>query len=308
MKYIVFLIMVLMLFSFTDKGKHWYNTIYYYSRYQTSDCKFNGKYRSYYRSGKKKSEGYFKNNYRSGNWKVWDEKGNLIIARNYSSPFEFTVVESKGKNPTSDYKLKRDSDGLYKHFRFTADSVLAAGRIWRLIEPTFNRVLFDNNDLYNLLQNAVISHSVKAYANDSCYGEQDFITTDTSQLNIIAFKTMEDWIIDKERLVLEYYPIAVCPVAVNKSNDTIDLYWIIVDDIRKNLFANKLHINIKNIEVNNLDDHFFLHNYHGKIVRQLAFEDYTHPLNKFDPVSDALRIDLNIIENEHDIWLAYFNR
>ena len=308
MKYIGFSIMVLILFSFTDKGKHWYNTLHYYSRYQTTDCKFNGKYRSYYRSGKKKSEGYFKNNYRSGNWKVWDEKGNLIIERNYSSPFEFTVVESEGKKPTSTYKLQRDSNGLYKHFVFTADSVLAAGRIWRLVEPTFNRVLFNNNNLYNLLQNAVISRAAKAYRNDSCYGEKNFITTDTSKLNIIGFKTMEDWIIDKERLVLEYYPIAVCPVAVNKSNDTIDLYWIIVDDIRKNLFAHKLYINTKNIEFNNLDDYFFLHNSHGKIVRQLAFEDYTHPLNKFDPVSDALRIDLDIIENEHDIWLGYFNR
>lgn len=297
-----------MLFSFNDKGKHWYNTIYYYTRYQTTDCKFNGKYRSYYRSGKKKSEGYFKNNYRTGHWKVWDEKGNLIIERIYNSPFEFTVVESKGKKPTSDYKLERDKDGLYKHFKFTADSVLAASRIWRLVEPKFNRVLFDNNDLYNLIQTAVINRSVKAYANDSCYGEQSFTATDTLKLNIIAFKTMEDWIIDKERLVLEYYPIAICPVVVNKSNDTMDLYWILVDDIRKNLFAHKLPINPKNIEVDNLDDYFFLHNYHGKIIRQLAFSDYTHPLNKFDSVSDALRIDLDIIENEHDIWLGYLSR
>ena len=297
-----------MLFSFTDKGKHWYNTIHYYSKYQTTECKFDGKYRSYYRSGIKKSEGYFKNNYRIGNWKVWDEKGNLIIARNYSSPFEFTVIESKGKKPTSTYKLQRDSDGCYKHFIFTDDSILAAARIWRFVEPTFNRVLFDNNTLYNILQNAVISREVKAYRNDSCYFEQNFVTIDTSQLNIIAFKTMEDWIIDKERLVLEYYPIAVCPVAVNKSNDTIDLYWVIVDDIRKNLLAHKLPVTPKKAEVNNLDDYFFLHNYHGKIVRQLAFEDDTHPLNKFEKVSDALRVDLDIIENEHNIWLAYFNR
>ncbi|MES2691511.1 MAG: hypothetical protein V4658_13970 [Bacteroidota bacterium] len=234
MKYLLALCSILLLLSFTDKGRHWYNSTLYRCNYKTEQGRFDGEYTSYYPNGRKKAQGFFNNNYRTGKWSVWNNRGELLLERYYNNPFQFTGVYPEiTKKHASSYVPLRDNNGCYRHLFFTEASVIAANRNWRFIEPTFNPLLFENNRLYRITQSAVINKQVLAFASDSCASLCSFSGMDTSKLRIVGFRSMEDWIIDSSRLVLEYYTIAICPVAVHPATgDTLNLYWIKLDDLR----------------------------------------------------------------------------
>jgi hypothetical protein len=311
MKNFLFILIAFLFCSFNDKGSHWYNSTFYRCKYQTKQGRFNGNYTSFYNNGKKKAQGLFSNNYHSGIWSVWDENGKLILQRNYVNPFEFTgLFPEKTKSHKSNYKLERDFTGCYKHLDFTPDMILFASRNWRKIEPTFNPLLFDNNRLYTVLQNLVLTKQVNAYENDSLKRTKNPDQIKNGELSIVGFKTMGDAFLDNDRLTMEYYTIGICPLAVYKNtSDTVDLYWLQMDDLRTALAKEKLNSKDLPSTIKSLDDLFFFHCFQSSVYKSLSFaKDNTHPLQKADPINQALRVDLDIIDNEHDLWVYFLDK
>lgn len=311
MKHLVFLLTFLLLLSFTDKGSHWYNSQYYRCKYQTTQGRLDGKYTAYYGNGKKKAKGQFSNNLRTGIWSVWNEKGNLIVQRNYANPFEFSVSFPLNVNEhKSKYKFERDTLGCYKHPVIYPEKILAAFRKWRIIEPALNPLLFDNNKLFRAVHDLVIQHKVKGYTTDSLNSIKIVVDRSDQEFRVVGFKTMEDWFVDDDRLTAEKYTIAIAPLVVFKNTtDTIPFYWLELDELRPFLVKEHLHSPLLPETINNLDDVFFLHYFHGRISKSFHFaEDHTHYLQIYDPVNEALRIDLDAIDYEHRLWVELLNK
>ncbi|MFA6260001.1 MAG: hypothetical protein WC760_00905 [Bacteroidia bacterium] len=311
MKNLVFLLTFLLLLSFTDKGKHWYNSKNYRCKYHTNEGRLDGKYTSFYNNGKKKAQGLFNNNNRTGIWSVWDEKGKLMLQRNYSNPFEFTILyPAIAKNPKSGYKFERDSIGCYKHPDIYPEKILAAFRKWRIIEPAFNPSLFEDSRLFLLVNDLVIKQKVRVYTDDSLKGIKKIADMNDREFRVVAFKTMEDWFVDDDRLTAEKYTVAISPMVVYKNTtDTISFYWLELNELRPFLVKERLHSPLLPETIRNLDDVFFLHYFHGRINKSFHFaEDHTHYLQIYDPVNEALRIELDAIDYEHRLWVELLNK
>ncbi|MCF8254465.1 MAG: hypothetical protein K9H61_06605 [Bacteroidia bacterium] len=306
MKKLLFILIAFLLVSFIDKGHHWYNTYNYYCKYETKNGLLNGEYTSYYPNRKKKAQGVFSANCRVGIWSVWDEKGKLILKRNYENPFDYSgIYPEETKKHHANYKLERDSLGLYKHVQLKEDNIFVAYRSWRIIEPIFNPILFENNRLYNLLNTLVQTKKVHAYANDSLRSLKDLEKINADEFSIVGFKTMEDAFMEKARLSIEKYTIGICPMAVYKNtSDTIELYWLGMDELRNSLVKESVFSKYLPPSINNLDDLFFLHSFSSRVCKSYSFDaDNTHYLQKKDSMNLILRADLDMIENEHNIWI-----
>lgn len=281
--------------------------------YGTLQGRFDGKYVSYYPNGKKKAEGRFKNNYRDGKWLLWNQNGQLVAERNYINPFEFTQIYPRIPEQTpahNRYKLERDNNRCYKQFSFTEDRILTSRKIWRFISPKENPFLFSaDNRLFRVINEAVKNDGLKTYGNDALTITATPNETAPALQKIIGFKTTEEWLFDKDRLVSQYYTIALCPVAINTSNgDTTDLYWINTDQAR--IAMSKEYINDvplpKHIET--LDDILFFHYFYGQIYKEgnTSSEELYQLARPGEMEQAALKIDLSIIDNEHNTWLTIY--
>ncbi len=304
MKYIIGILVAFLLLSFNDKGRHWYNAWDYRCKYETKQGRIDGKYTSYYNNGQKKAEGVLVNNYHSGTWCLWDYHGNLILKRNYSNPFEYEwLYPETAKKHKPDYTLKRDSIGCYAHMWFTEEKVFAAHRNWRIIEPALNPLLFENDRLFNTLQRLVQQQQVIAYTTDSLEDGDSLNQIKPGELRIIGFKTIEDFILDKERQTAEYYTFAICPVAVYKNtSDTVDLYWLKLNKLRKFLVKETLVSKDLPPYISNIDDLFFMHGFQSHVYKTDFLANQTHPNSLPDEMNQLLHVDLDNIDNEHLLW------
>lgn len=277
--------------------------------YGTFQGRFDGKYVSYYPNGKKKAEGRFRNNYRDGKWQVWNEDGLLLVERDYTNPFEFKQTYpriSEDAGLYTAYKLERNSDGCYKHFTFREDRVIAVKRLWRFIAIEANPFLFSSdNRLFRVISEAVKNGGLKTYGSDSLVSSPTTAITGETGFRVIGFRTMEDWVFDRDRLVGEYYTIAICPVVINlQTKDTSDLYWINLEQARP--FMAKEYMNDlplpKHIET--LDDIIFFHYFHGQVYKEYNEENkqLSELVKPHEIEAEALKIDLNLIDHEHNIW------
>ena len=281
--------------------------------YETNEGRIQGKYISYYANGVKKAEGNFENNYRSGKWKVWDSTGVLRIQRVYRNPFEFYILmpDEKEERPIDllappIYTLQYNSDNYLEDFTIDASMVIWAKRIWRWIPMENNVLLFDNNYLFNTLNKNVLNGNLTAYnsVNDLFNKELNIATIDTSHQKIIGFKIKEDHFFDNKRFVSEKRILGICPVAVNTiSKDTIDLYWVRFSAARKYLATSVV---TEKESINTLDDLFFFRNFYSSIYKEDNI--YNRQISDYKSGSDiskeAEKIEINLIETEHDIWLS----
>lgn len=305
------LMTIFMLFSFGKGNVHFYENADYLCTYQTQEGRFHGKYVSFYTNGKKKVEGYFKQNIRDGIWTMWDEKGSIILKRNYVGPYSYIeTIGSDNKSKSVSYDLIRDSLGCYKHYQILeVEKVLMAFRLRRIIEPKNNPVMFNENRLFIAIKNAHLQDSVQVYPNDSLLKPIQLDVSSLNQLECIGFKTMEDFFIDKDRMASEFYTIAICPLVRKiNTNDTLEMGWFKMDDLREYLVQVKTY-GLKQMPlVENMDDLFYLHSFFGRVVHQYAFETDNSIRTKHpDKENISHRIDLDVIDNEHNFWYHYFN-
>lgn len=278
--------------------------------YQTKENRLDGLYTSYYKNGIKKSEGYFDNGYRKGVWSVWDDKGKLIIKRNYTDLFTFVLLYPKMPNDKSiqllnipRYKIQYNNQGFIEYYNVKESDVTWHRRIWRFISSENNLLLFENNKLFNLLNQLIQDSSIEAYSDDEFF-KTTLVDLDTNNKEVLGFKIKEDVFFDKDRLVSEIRIVGVCPVVLDKSkNDTIDYYWMYFPYLRpflaKELVKNEGLPNT----IKSLDDLFFYRYFFGNIYKKSNVYDRNLVDNKRDISRYLENVEIEIIERENNEWL-----
>ena len=283
--------------------------------YKTNEGKLNGLYVSHYKNGQKKSEGNFENNYRIGKWSVWDSTGELRMVREYKNPFIFKrIVPSVPNNILVDLlnipqdTLGYNDDNYIAYFPIGESNVIWSKRLWRIISIENNPILFNNNRLFNALNQNILNKNLIAYntTNDQFREEIDVLNIDTSSLQVIGYRIKEDVFFCKERLIFETRIIGLCPIVFNKiQKDTVDLYWVYFPKARK-ILAKEL-IADANIQakIKSLDDLFFYRYFDSEIYKSGTFNKSPFvPKTKKEKQKYSERINIGVIEHEHNIWIS----
>ncbi len=282
--------------------------------YNIKDGMFNGKYLSFYPNGNRKSEGEFKNNNRIGKWTIWDSTENKICEREYKNAFVYK--QNFPLNPHN-YTLlnKRDSNDIIKEFFIKEAMIYTFSKTWRMIYEENNPNLFENDRLSKLLINSMLNSKVTAYD----IADEEFTKPlsiqqlkekfEFDKLEIKAYKIKEVWFLDTVRKISEVRILGICPVAKSKNENaaTQDLCWFYFPDIRKVLASEKIRSNKIFPVITNMDDIFVFRHFASKIIKE------DNPYNKAiknyksgrDIEIEAEKIELKLIELEHDFWMLF---
>jgi len=302
--------------GFTQIQKHEYNDSLFKCVYQTNNGKIDGPYVSYYKNGIKKAEGMFESNYRTGIWTMWDATGRMRMQRNYETPFTFkrlipvppidkpAVLFSAPK-----YTPKYNIDGFIDYFHLEERMVFMSKRLWRFIPAESNPLLFESNKFLKFLQKNTRLENITTYNFlDEEFRKPVSAISIAANNKIIGIKIQEDWFFDTERLVSETRIIGLCPVAVNiVTHDTTALYWVYFPEARKYLAEEKIkETNIPSY-IKTLDDLFFYRYFSSTIYKEENVKDRKISDYKTgkDIEKEAEKIELNLIDAEHDIWIRF---
>lgn len=303
--------------SVSEKQKREYEDASIKCSYEQSQGRLDGNYVSYYKNGKKKSEGKFENNYRIGKWTVWDSTGRIRMQREYSDPFTLKrlIPEVPKENPIEllnapQYTLHYNKDSCIDYFKLKERMVVWSKRLWRTILPNENPILFEKNKLFAMLNKNIFNKNITPFqVTDDEFRTELLVTgIDTSSIKVIGYKIKEDSFFDNERLVFESRIIGICPVVVNKiKGDTLDFYWVYFPEVRKYLAQEKIQQTGLPSKIKTLDDLFFYRYFYGQIYKESNVYDRQISAYKTGKAveSEAERIEISLIENEHDLWISF---
>jgi len=287
--------------------------------YTLLNKQLDGNYVSYYRNGLKKAEGTFEHNCRVGVWSVWDSTGRLRLQRDYSNLFEykqlFPVVSTDPpvallNKPA--YELTYNEKGFIAYFDIKERMVVWAKRVWRMITPEENPKLFGDDALYRILTKNIQSEKLNYYsAEDETFAKQLTQLPEPNNYKVIAYKLKEDTFFDNERLVSESRILGICPVAIDlKTKDTVDLYWIYFPHLRSCLATEIVPYESSDAseDILTFDNLFFFRHFYGEIYKESNVND--QPISAYtsagERTNEIERIEISIIETEHDYWLQFF--
>ena len=303
--------------GFAQIQKHEYTDSLFKCKYQTNQGRIDGPYISYYKNGIKKAEGTFEKNYRKGQWTAWDATGKIRMQRNYEDPFTFKklIPEPSKEKPAvlldiPRYTLKYNKDGYIDFFHLEERMVFMSKRIWRFIPSDNNPLLFENNKILKILQqNAHLKNITTYNFSDDEFRKPIPAVAIAASTKIIGLKIKEDWFFDTERLVSESRIIGLCPVVENTvTHDTTALYWVYFPEIRKYLAQEKIKDNNLPAYIKTIDDLFFYRYFSSTIYKEAnvydrKISDYSKTKKEIE--KEAERIEMNLIEMEHDIWIGF---
>jgi len=276
--------------------------------YNTTDGRIDGHYVSYYTNGKKRAEGDFKNHHRYGTWTVWDSLGYKKVERNYSSGLNFT-------QPAADTSAKKQNnlDGVYTQHRKPVEyrtpreeDITWSKRIWRFIpNKKSNEPLFRKNGLNQNMFTAANKGALTVYSgnNDQFAVPFEGWTADTSA-TVIGYRIKEDWYFDKVRSVMDVQIVALAPVIQKQdAKDSVNLCWIYFPDLRPLLSKTKI---VRCYLATNMDELFAKRGFTSTIYKESNV--YDRSLADYLPLkarnAEAERIEMDMIENEHDLWMG----
>jgi len=271
--------------------------------YKKENGLLNGKYQSFYKNNnQKKAEGYFKNNNRSGVWTVWDKNGNIVAQRNYKSPYNFEQLVPNKPQPLK-YTPKYNSDKYLEYFQLKEKNIVWSKKVYSIISPENNPILFTNNTLNNVLIENIKNENIQIYSDDE-FSKKLNINEIKLDDNIEYYLIKEAWLYDKERALFEKRIIGLRPKFKNSKTS----FWIYFPSTRKYLAQQKIVVNnsIKNIK--SLDDLFFFNYYSSNILSEMNifYTDETKETIRDIEKKSSNDIEINIIEIEHDIWADSF--
>ncbi|MEI6347100.1 MAG: hypothetical protein WCP69_04035 [Bacteroidota bacterium] len=284
--------------------------------YERTQGRIDGKYVSYYKNGEKKAEGFFRNNYRNGLWSVWDSTGKLRMQRNYTDPFTFKrIIPVVPKDKPIEllnipqYRLSYNDKGFIDYYKIKEINGRWTKVVYRYLTPQDNPLLFKNDLLFKIFTRNIELKKVPVYnATDEYFEKESSITIDISNFKVIAYKLNEVNIFDDNRFVLESRLLGILPVAINKqTNDTVDLFLIYFPEIREFLAQEKIKQTDLPEEVKSYDDLFFFRYYYGQIYKEANATNKSIAEYKTgeEIKKEAERIEIEIIEYEHDTWIGY---
>ncbi len=315
MKRITLILVVIALLTLNTKAqKQAFNGATYVCNFETLQGRLNGNYVSYYKNGKKKAEGKFENNCRKGIWTVWDTTGRLRMQRDYENILCFNRIIPAfptDKNiellNTPKYTLQYNKDGYIQCSDVKERMVVWDTRIWRLISPQDNQLLFDNNKLLEIIS-TYIKNKGEVYKDEELTKKLDIKAFDASIYKVVGFKIKEDQFLDNDRQVSDVRIIGISLILIEKeTNVTSDLGWIYFPDFRKTLAQEKMNDATVPAYIKSYDDLFFFRYFYGQIQKQSNMNDFyitNYKFTKEEIDKEALRIDMDIIDTEHDFWIS----
>lgn len=279
---------------------------------------YDGKYVSYYPNKKKKAEGTFAENQRTGKWTVWDSTGKKITERIYQNNFEFTrTYPAYPDGPAklfsaAVYQLNYNSKGYIEYYFLQERAVAVSKRIWRYIPQEKNPLLFQFNRFLSMVFDSVKAGKAGAWdkADDEFRKKllPDALNqyADTSSYALLGYKIKEDWFYDLDREISETRIIGLMPVMRDKrNNDTVEIAWFYYPQLRAIAASQQHECNAVNQNQSTLDNVFFFRNFYGEIYKESnlydrALKEYA---KGFMIDQERLRIEMSLIELEHDQWL-----
>lgn len=296
---IIALIIIGINYSFSQKN-YIYKNDSIKCEYQKTEGRLEGKYVSYYNNNQKKAEGYFKNNYRNGVWTVWDSLGNILIQRDYKTPFFFLqLIPKAGIVSPVKHEVKVNTDNYIQYYKLVEKAIVYTKSSYRYISKENNSILFDNNNLFNVIKPNIKNGNVKVY-NDLDYNEEINVADLDLTAKVSNYLIKEIFVFDSDRLVSETRIIAIRPITENPKND----YWVYFPSIRKYLAAK--NITDKNISDNikTLDDLFFFRHFSGNILSETNVYNSNISAKTIRIIEKELAEDIELknIEFEHYIW------
>ncbi|MBL0356981.1 MAG: hypothetical protein IPP72_08880 [Chitinophagaceae bacterium] len=284
--------------------------------YTIKDKRLTGNYNSFYENGVKKSEGRFVNGYRYGKWTVWDSTGRERMERFYKNPFEyeriFPPIPNEGPIPilaTNQYPLKYDSNNIIKYAKIDVSDAIWRHKYWKRLSVIENKTLFENKRLLKIFCNLIKEQKAEAYSTE----DDRFTTTikmdtlDIDQAEFIGLDMKEEAVFDINRLIFEYRILGFCPIVKYKGYEG-QIFWIYFPDVRK--YLGKESVTSNNSFIKTLDDLFIFRDFGSVITKTTANNPMDLPLSKYqrltstDEIKQAEIEELNIIEQENNIWIS----
>ena len=272
-------------------------------KYKKENGLLNGKYQSFYKSNnKKKAEGYFKNNNRSGVWTIWDKYGNIVAQRNYKSSYNFEQLVPDKPKPLK-YTPKYNSDKYLEYFQLKEKNIVWSKKVYSIISPKNNPILFSNNTLNNVLFENIKNENIQIYSDDGFSNKLNINDFDINK-NIEYYIVNEVFVYDSERALSEKRIIGISPKFKNSKKS----FWIYFPSTRKYLAQQRVVVNNNIKYIKSLDDLFF-YNYYSENILPVTNIFYTNEINETirDIENESSNdIEITIIEIEHDIWVGSF--
>ncbi len=280
--------------------------------FEVKNNQLDGSYTSYQKTIDYKGEtlywpvviGNFSNGQRIGIWTLYDEKGNIIFERNYSSPFEFeqTTPGLPGNDAIKVlskpvYFPQKDSSGIYNYYPLQEREVAILNRNWRELWPGFNAELVNQN-VFDTIFKYLANGQLKAFSQDQ------FVDTipraqfqELNNLELVSFRIKEDFFIDNTRQMSETRIIGLCPVVKkNKDAEPEELCWIYYPWLRPILSEQKL--NIADPKIENLENLIFYRQINGSVYKDNQINPLSEEFSRIHPAF----YDCYIFELEHDYW------
>lgn len=274
---------------------------------------FNGPYRSHYTNGQIRAEGQFENNVRVGEWNVYSDQGTLIHSRNYTGELTYDILYPTppengpgslfGTGAVED--LEWNKMAVRPYDPVNERDVVLSQRLWRRLLFSNNEHVSDWNELGRELIQALALDAITAYSsNDDEFREMleanEGARLLTSAGEIIGFDIKEDWFFDDTRMLSETRIIGIAPLGVTASGDTIRTMWLYYPEIRGVLADIDADAKEKEVDIIHFHNVFIRRYFVAPIWKQSNVYD-----RELDPAIDPMSIELQLIDQEHDLWLHY---
>ncbi len=286
---------------------------------------FHGNYTSWYKNGKKKAEGKFYHNNRIGTWSVWDYNGNKKIEREYQNNMvyekELPKISKKDANIFYNKYLSiptRNDNQTLEYYHLEEDSILYAVRNTNIILPKNNPLLFENNNIIELL---IENRKITEFATYDIFGKYDkstFEIESSDNLKIIAYKIQREFVFDKNREIIETREVFISPVIQDiKTKEVLTDNWFYFPDIRPKLATIKVSAPDCTLDIENISDLFFWM-YNSEIIIKENKDVFKNnkdidnsiftDINKLNEYLDSNNLKrINRIETEHALWLKFID-
>lgn len=304
MKILKFLPVPALLFlSFTDSdnGERVYSDKTVKATYHVAHGMLNGSYVSFYPNGKKKAEGQFLNNERSGEWTVWNSSGKKLMSRKYGNDshdandfvLSFPAPKGNGFQYVTDEEMK----------------VTYSKRVWRYIPVGEQPWASFTGAFYHELVDSLHTTDIRGYADDELQTPQPAYNYVQASIDsrLVGFRIKEDFYYDSLNESAETDIVAICPVVRYPSSaDSVDLAWINYAGLYNLLDRAKVSGPAIPKDIVSLSDVFQYRFFTSEIYMELnvkhqRISDYATgaKLKK-----EQERIEIEMIETEHDKWIA----
>lgn len=286
----------------------------------------NGRYQSFYPDETLKSEGSYSKNQRTGIWSIYDNKGNLILKRDYKNNFTFSQLypelpkdESIRLLESCSFVPTRNSDGFYDYRKIYEHDIQFSKKVVCVAYPDENIGVFDDEAFLNLICENQENDDFRIFEVFKSYAASKTNIEFAENREIIAYKFTEEYVFDLKTQAMESRVIFICPVVKDlKTGKFTSDNWFYFPNLIKYISKIECDKDKSTDLIKNMADAFYFETYSKHIA------DIGNTNNGFKPASDnadKMIIDgnlsreqlqkseefkINLVETEHDLLLRNF--